>query len=454
MAPRRGRSPAKHETAAGLINALNFIACLKAPTTTSMPQCSHVWMDMGMAIGFDGVVAAGHPIEDGITGYPHAKLLAEALDNTDKNFTLTVRENGAFEINSGKYQALVPALERDQLIVTQPDMNQGRINNGAAFVKALETVGKITTETGDKVLYSAIRLYGDGTAMATDSVIIMEAYHGEQTPPGIILPKQFVTALVKCGKTPVGMGVNHDWSTFTVWFEDGAWLRTATYPADTWPETVDKTYADLLSQPTEPAEIPAKLWTTAKALLPFTEGNNRVIIRPGLARTNPDRRIGAALEVPDLAFSLDIDAKRLLTVEGQATRFAIGAFHGGGTFVFYGEGVRGVIAGLAPLEEPPEPTQAAQGGWGMSAGAVAPAPEEGQQTEPQGWNGIPAGGLAGDPEYESERQGIPVEDIPVVEDAYIFTGPDIGIPLTGVTLPEPQFVPSEWANNLKDVGEE
>jgi hypothetical protein len=425
-------------------------------------------MNMGQAIGFDGVVAAGHPIPEGIAGYPHAKLLAEALENTDKNFVLTQRENGAFEINSGKYQALVPALENDQVIPTQPDMNQARFTDGEGFVKALEIAGRITTETGDKVLYSAIRLTENSSVMATDSVTIVEAHHGNMTPPGLILPKQFVTALVKAGKPPVGMGVNHDWTTFTVHFADGSWLRTATYPADTWPDAVNATFYQLINVPTEPMETPAKLWNTAKALAPFTEGNNRLIIRPGLVRTNPDRRLGASLEVPEIAITLDIDAKRLLSVETMAPRFTIGSFQGGPTFVFYGDKVRGVIAGLAPLEEPEVPTN---GGWGSEAAPEAPqggwatpqAAADGSwaMQQPaaasQGWNGIPAGGLAGDPEYESERQGVPVEEVPSpVEEAYIFTDQDTGIPLTSgqenaaITN---GFVPSEWANNLKDVGE-
>jgi len=466
MAPRKGRAPAKNETAAGLINALKFVGVIKPPTTTSMPQHHHVWLNLGQAIAFDGVVAAGHPIEDGIAGYPHAKLLLEALDNTDKNFVLTVRENGAFEIQSGKYQALVPALPYDQVIPTQPDMNQAAFTDGDAFVKAMEAAGKIVTESGDVVLYSAVRLTDSGSVMATDGGTIIEAYHGNQTPPGIILPKQFVTAMVKAGKAPVGMGLKHDWSTFTVWYADGSWLRTAVYPADTWPNEVTNGFADLISNHGEPMEIPPKLWTTINTLLPFTDDEKRIIIRPGLVRTHADPRVGAKLDVAEIPVNIDIDGKRVLLFETIATRYAIGSYHGGSTMVFYGDKVRGVIAGKAPQADP-EPTQQPQaGGWGnepqttvqadAGGGWAMTAPAQPQQAASWGDKvGIPAHGLANDPEYESERQGIPIEEVPgPVEEAVIFTDTDLGISLSWGETIQQGFSAGGWLDTLpKDQGE-
>jgi hypothetical protein len=467
MAPRKGRAPAKNETAAGLINALKFVGVIKPPTSTSMPQHHHVWLNMGLAIAFDGVVAAGHPIEEGIAGYPHTKLLLEALENTDKNFVLTVRENGAFEIQSGKYQALVPSLNYDQVIPTQPDMNQAAFTDGEAFVKAMEAAGKIVSESGDIVLYSAVRLTGDGSVMATDGGTVVEAYHGNATPPGIILPKQFATALVKAGKAPVGMGMNHDWTTFTVHYADGSWLRTAIYPADTWPAEVTNGFFDLIGNHGQQMEIPPKLWSTVATLLPFTDENKRVIFRPGLVRTHADPRIGAKLDVAELPVTIDVDGKRVLMFETLAKHYAIGSYAGGATMVFYGDRVRGVIAGITPQAEP-EPTQQPQGGgWGNDASMITTASGDGwamaapaerfddPADKAKGWNGIPAGGLANDPEYESERQGIPMDEVPgPVEDAVIFSDTDLGIDIILTQELNGSFDSQKWLNSLRDPMDE
>lgn len=474
--PGAGRKPAKNETAAGLINALKFIGNLKAPTAASLPEYSHVSINHGMAVGFDGIVAAGHPVDDGITGCPHTKLFLEALENTDKNFTLTVRETGEFEINSGKYSALVPAnAEYATAINRQPDMNQGGFSDGAAFVQALEAAGRVVSESGDVALYSAVKLTDKQTAKATDSATIVEVYHGNNTPP-VILPKQFVTALVKSGKNPVGMGIDADWKFFTVWLEGGAWLRTALYPADTWPASVDEAFAKYIShQPDSMADVPPKLWAVAKTLLPFADGDRRLIIRPGLIRTHPDRRVGAAQELADISFELDVDGKRLLSVETLAQRYAIGSFEGGRTFVFYGERCRGVVAGLRPLPNsdaqatggwgtsaPETSPQQANGGWAMSDAPIdpPPAPEAPKPSPGRPLEGIPAHGLAGDPEYESERQGIPAEQIPVAETLYIFDIADNGIPLDGFLPAQPDDKPlsetgqvSGWLNTISDQGE-
>lgn len=427
--PGAGRKPAKSEQAAGLINALTFLSCIKAPTPTSMPYNSHTWLNEGMAVAYDGIVAAGHPIDGGIGGYPHTKLLIEALENTGKQFDLTVNSTGQFEITSDKYTAVVPSLAYDQVIPTVPDANVFQLteDQGKAFVSALVATAKVVSDTAENVLHASVRLEGQ-TVLATDGATIIEAFHGLNMPQGVVLPKQFVTSLNKTGKSPVGIGLGVTWETFTVWFQDGSWLRTNAYPGSTWPDQIMGSYYELLNNRGDFAPTPPELWKAVNAVLPFTSDNNRVIFRPGLVRTHPDRRQGAALEIAAISFELDINGKRLAVLEGLAENFAIGSFSGGSTFVFQGTLARGVVAGLAPLAEPEPPRQEPQsGGWttpaqqqpasgGQNAGwsqptMIAPPPEN--EPEPEapasdGWGarmGIPNGTGPGDPEFDAGYNG-------------------------------------------------
>lgn len=454
--PGAGRKPAKNEVAAGLINALKFCGVIKAPTTTSMVQQHHVFLNAGYAISFDGIVSAGHPIDKDIQGYPHAKLLLEALENTDKTFSWVRHENGTFEIKSDKYNALVPALPYNMVIPTNPALNQGPFGNAEQFVKALDAVGKVAVEAGDIALHSAVRLTSN-TAMATDGATIVEALHGNNVPP-VILPKQFVTALVKTGKFPVGMGVSADWKSFTVWFEDGSWLRTNTYDSEVWPVEINDTYHAYLNSGGEWFEPHVKLWLAIKSVLPFADDDRRVIVRPGLVRTHVDRNIGAAIEVAEVAFSLDIDGKRLLAVESLAKMLSVK--NSGDVLLFTGDNVRGVIAGLLPLPEPEAvPDEPTQGGWGvptsgepvsaggwaiMGAPAEKPAPEAAPAPVSDGWAeraGIPPEGLQGDMEFMGVHPpGVTFEP---EDDAPSFSVTDDGVDLGA-------FNSAAWLETLKD----
>ena len=456
MAPRtsRGRKPTKNATATSLLNALTFMSALKPPTGQALqPYMQHVFLNGGWAIGFDGILAMGQKIEDGIAGYVNTKLFAEALENTGKIFTLSVTSAGHFHVQSDTYEALVPALDPTTVPQTFPDANLYPLADGKAFVEAATAAAKVVSDNAESVLYASIRLNG-ATVMATDGVTVIEAYHGNIMPVGVVVPKVFVTAMAKTGKTPVGFGLANDWQTLTVHFEDQSWLRTNCFDPASWSSAVLDIFAGLFNGIVA-SDVEPKLFDAVAAILPFAEDDNRVIIRPGLIRTHPDKTQGASLALDSVNFTIDLNGKRLLAVRDHVTQFAIGgdqiADSGQYTerFVFYGGNVRGVIGGMDPLPEPvaAAPAQggwaapaAAQGGWGAPAPAATPAPAQGgwdtpsaTQTvappadpAPQGWNtpeptkpnhtvadpafkpglaGVPAGGLAGDPEYEAARTG-------------------------------------------------
>jgi hypothetical protein len=471
MAPRKGsgRKPAKNETALALINALNFIDNLKTPPAGSPPQYDYVFLNQGYAIGFDGVVAAGHPIPGDIAGYPHTKLFAEALENTDKTFTLTRRNTGEFEVGSDKYNAVIPVCPAD-VIPTFPDNKQGPISDPTTLMAALKVVHGIAVDTGTTAVYSAIRIT-EPTLMATNGQIMLEVRHNNNLPP-VVIPRQFVTAILKSNKTPEFIGINGaDWSTLTIWFTDGAWLRTNLYKTNPYTDEILNVYNTVTEgmQGYSREDIPPKLWATVKAVLPFAE-DNKIMLRPGIVRTHTETHKGAALQLDKLNVAIDVNGKSLLALEELATAYSVGEIDGAYVMAFAGGGVdvpllRGILAGDAP-EVVQEPENA--GGWGSLAEAQAAAegggwalaevapPEEAparREAAPQGeWVGGPAPNLANDPEFLSQYHDKPAETfMEPVEDAYVFADKDNGIPLA--FSPEVEtgaFQASAWLNTITE----
>jgi hypothetical protein len=459
--PGAGRKSAKNEAATALLAALKFGSVLKTATTTSMVQAHYVFMNTGTAIMFDGVVAAGHPIPADIAGYPHAKLLAEALDNTDKTFTLTVHDNGNFEIGSDKYSALVPALEYSQVIPTFPDNQQVPIRSPDLFLAAMNNALKVTVETGDVVLYSSVRFTG-GSIMGTNGAAMLETRVEDQLPE-IIVPRQFVASVVKAAATlkPIGMGLSNDWTSFTVWFENGAWLRTNLYDNDTWPtDALDLFYQAINASRPDMQPLDPKLWAAINAVLPFTDTDQRVIIRPGIVRTHPDRHHGAALEVKECTTTFDVDGKRFAALAEVAKNGSVLNGFEVPLMVVFGDNCRGIVAGLQPLPEPetstgptsgwgsgqPSPQEPASkpgGSWSIQ-GSVEPPPEGSAEKQTE-WKGGPQPGNGYDPEFLSAALDQPESDFRD-DDNFILVNPGD----TGIVLNNSQFKPSTWVDNLTD----
>lgn len=468
----RGRKPAKNETAAALISALKFGSVLKAPTTTSIEQANYAWLNSGYAIMFDGVVAAGHPIPADIAGYPHTKLLLEALENTEKKFELTVHNNGMFEINSDKYQAVVHSLDYGKVIPTSPDPSQGGFERPTQFIAALEAALKVTVETGDVVTYSAIN-FGPHILTATNGKATIQYLHGNSLPP-VTIPRQFAAAIVKAGKEPKGLGVSPNWDSLTVWYEDGSWLRTNLYRSEDWPASINERINELVdTRPAHLEPIPVKMWAAFKALLPFADDDNRIIVRPGIVQTHLDRSIGASLELTEMAFRFDIDGKIFTSLETMAATY--GLMEDGEVLAFEGENVRGFVACKKPLEEPaqtkvagdwgaPVPTETAPAstGWGnASAPAMLDPPKDEKPPQrtaaPQGeWKGGPTSDIATDPEFLSQKFDVPASNFtgPVeYDDSYVLDLGDNGIDIGGVMqgeTPKEGFKPSGWLDTLTD----
>jgi hypothetical protein len=467
MAPaRKGRKPAKNETAAAMINALGFISTLKAPNAGYPEQYDYVFMNAGYAIGYNGIVAAGHPLPEGIVGYYHAKLLAEALDNTDKTFTMTRRDDGFLEIGSGKYSAIVPAYDAAQVIPTMPDNKMVHVDKPDRMLEAFKVALELTNDTGTIALHGAIMMQGS-SLFATNGSILVEIDTDNPLPP-VTVPRQFLQAIVKLGKKPHYMGINGvDHSTFTIWYEDGAWLRTNVFGREVWSEQVITTTYDYMNKITEqePSALPASVWAATKALLPFTDPEfNRLKLRPGRISTTVTNGKCASLDVPELMFTADVNGKHLALLEGIAINWCQ---IGEDTLGFYSADpavrCRGVILQLRKLpeeteapgwgsgahNEPEAPaSEPAPTGWAVST-AVEPPAEENPALAPEAWGRGPSDDLRNDPEFMSQFTDRPVEDF-YVEQAYIFTDEDNGLPLEWNSAIQEGFKPSGWLDNLTD----
>jgi hypothetical protein len=317
-----------------LLSALEFVSCVTEKL--GAPYETHVGLRNNWAIAFNGIVAAGSPIAEDLQCYPHNFMLVEALSKCDENFTLTMLDNSRLSIKSGKFKAVVPCLDPELMQNAFPDPQIAPITN--AFKAAVEAVGVLASENAQHVLTASVLMNGP-SVISTNRVMIMEAWHGLDLPPGVPLPKQFVAALAKQKKNLVGFGFSNNSATFH--FEDGCWLKTQLY-SDEWPDV-----SSILNREANLWSIDAGFYKALDAIASFSEDGN-VYSDLNLLMSHADSAIGATHECAGIPKGFVYPIKQLKIIQPHVEKvdWMAGGIHDSSyCLVFQGGNMRGVISG-------------------------------------------------------------------------------------------------------------
>lgn len=319
----------KHKESS-LVQALNFVALAQKPT--GAPYQTHVCLRNNMAVAFDGVLAAGHKIEEDIDACPQTLQLVAALKKCGQTLAVTQLDNGKLSVRSGKFRAYIPCSVDAVMTNVVPDPAIGVLTNEVK--KALLAVSPLIVENSQHVLTASANLKSM-TVMSTNRHVFIEYWHGVDLPPGLILPKLFINALEKIDKNLVSFGYTPD-TSFTVYFEDGSWLRTQLYN-EKWPSCehiMDRPHPCLMS-------LPAGFYEALDAIIPFA-ADSHVRLRDGALHTHEGEREGAIYEVEGLRANVTLNSKYLKLIEGAVK--TIDFVGHDGISIFYGDNVRGAIA--------------------------------------------------------------------------------------------------------------
>lgn len=181
------------------------------------------------------------------------------------------------------------------------------------------------------------------TAVAANGHAILEAYHGVDMPPNLRLPLSFVKVLSKI-KRPIKQFGFSEYS-FTLWYEDGSFVRTAMYPGryfDYW--KVFEYDCDF-----ELVDLPDEFYKALKAIKPFAK-DGFVYFKGGRIYTARQAESASSFvheAIPD-GFGFAID--NLLLATGHAT--TVKFLNTCDKIVFECGSVRGVI--MAIDNRPPQ----------------------------------------------------------------------------------------------------
>lgn len=293
---------------------------------------THLRLQNNWATAFNGILAAGEPIQEDLIAAPNAQLLKEALSKCGQSFSLTQLAQ-RISIKGDKFKALVPCVPLENLEQPAPDPIVADLNPN--FIKAIEAVSKIP-EDENRVVTASI-LIQNGSVFATDAKIMLEYWHGIDLPE-LVLPKAVIEPLNKNNKAISKFGYGK--SSCTFYYEDSSWLRTQLFAED-WPDI-----RPILDRKTNAHTIPVGLFDAIRALEPFSE-NGYVYFESNMIRSHPiEVDAGASYEVYGIPKGPILNIKQLKVLEPYMKTIDFLVPNGSYTMtIFYGDNCRGAISG-------------------------------------------------------------------------------------------------------------
>lgn len=342
--PRRARK-AKSSQASKLSEAINFVSDASGG---DQPYQEHARLAGNWIAATNGIMSAGHPIEEDLALCPHIGRLIDGLNKAGSTLALTVRDNGTLMLSGDKLRAIIPCIPGEDIPPVAPDPNIAAIDDKIkeGFAKLLP----LLKHEAERTLEISI-LLRNNSMFACNGTVIFEFWHGIDLPPwGMAIPKSLAAAVAKQSKKLVGFGFSN--TSVTFYFEDGAWVRSQLYKND-WPN-VD----ELFSAAAYPAPVPEGLFEGVAAIENFSK-DGAVHFHDDKLKSSYDNYredgpvYGATYDVPGLQGGHSFSANLLRLIAPVCA--AIDYTSVDDRAMFEGEMLRGVIMKRARPAPPPPP---------------------------------------------------------------------------------------------------
>lgn len=327
---KRATTKAKDESE--LLTALRFVSL--AQSNEGTPYQTHCRFINNQIIAFDGVLAAGVPVETELAICPHTYQFMRALERAKGQHSISVLDTQQLSITTSRFRALVPCMRSDDLAYVAGDPKGWPLSD--AFKHAADAALMFTTEGNTVVAYAAA-ITRDGSIVGTDGRVFIEAWHGIPTPPDLLIPKQFFSALGKVNKPIIGFGFSE--TSFTVHFEDTSWLRTQLYVNEAIPN-INGVLA--WTDSAKPTEIPKDLYAGIEAVAPFNE-TGRFFIGDGMVSSHENIDQGATYTIKAMEPAGEFVSKQFLALRNLVT--AIDFYSNDRAVLFFGKNDKTQIRG-------------------------------------------------------------------------------------------------------------
>lgn len=313
-----------------ILEKLRFVAI--AQSDTGSPNQTHCHFSATTLTAYDGILAAGIMLSDIMPDIcPNTFQLIKALEKANDVSAMTF-ENNAITIKTNKFRAIVECIPTTDLFPIIPDMGQYPLNDD--FRRAAN-LASIYTKEGAQTVVGASVMLRNGSIVGTNGVALIEVWHGNSMPPGLIVPMTFINALDKVKKPIKSFGFSE--TSLTIHFEDYSFLKTQLY-SEPWPN-VDMFLA--YTDTGQYVEINKEFFSAVKTVSVFSD-DHRIYFDADLIKSHRDSGVGAEYKIKGIPAEQSYNYKNIMPLEGLATHID---FEGNDRVTcFRGDKLRGVLA--------------------------------------------------------------------------------------------------------------
>jgi hypothetical protein len=325
-----------------LLEAVEFIGVVENDT---FENSKYAKLSQNYITAYSNVLAAGYPIAEEIELCPQIEKLKAALTRCGRTLAITETEGGQISIKGDRIRATVPCLA-EPLAIPEPDpvIVKGDFN---IIKKAFKACNTVADDKNEKVMYASV-LLDPNTVSATNGMVLLQYWHGiANLPPATVVPAAFAKIVSGQKMNITGFGGMWDadaglLKSLTVWFENGAWLKTQCFE-DRWQDI-----NSLLNVNTEPTPVPEDLFEAVAAVEPFCSDTSAIIFSEDAVQSHRDSEVGAVYNVKGLPAGKIFSAKLIKQVAPYVETLDL-LTHSDRAFFFGGtpeNPVRGVFMGM------------------------------------------------------------------------------------------------------------
>jgi len=305
-------------------------------TKTMEPVLKHFRIRGGTVRAYNGLMCLSAPIECDLDVQPVASAFIHAIQLCKDTVSLHLTETGRLAIKSGGFKAYI-----DCSLEAFPGINPigKELELAGDLLGALRTLAPVMGTDASRSWSHGILLAGR-SAYVTNNIVLVEKWLGYDFPCVLGLPAQCVKELLRIGEEPIKIQSNG--KTVAFHFEGDRWLTSALLQVGEWPDP-----NSLFPKKSTFTKVDGSLFKTLQELAPFTDDMNSVwLYEDGTVSTSNQKEEGARLQLTEcVGMRGRYSADQFLKVKDLVQRIDWSTYPK--PCVFEGDGLRGVIIGLA-----------------------------------------------------------------------------------------------------------
>lgn len=269
-----------------LLDAIKFIRG-SVSRKDIVPVLTHYSIKDGVAKGYNGMICMATPIDLSIDCQPKAAPFFKAIEHCEEMegapaFSMTAA--GRLTIKQGAFKVHIDCIA-DEFPPMEPEGQ--RIEVKAGLLAAFKALAPMIAEDASRPWARGI-LLRDGSAYATNNVVIGQYWIGYQMPFDMNVPEECIKEILRVKQEPIAISANPNSITFH--YENGRWIRSQLLSTD-WPNV-----APVLDRPSSPAPLPSDFFDVLGRLAPYADASRRIHIRANRLCTHLNEGLGADFE--------------------------------------------------------------------------------------------------------------------------------------------------------------